>query len=363
MSSFKVVFLKHGYPGVHHERQIVTAAGGEFIDTDPLSEPEAMRACEDADGLLVRWSIVNAALIERLRRCQIIVRYGVGYDNVDVGAATRSNIIVGHVPSYCLDEVSTHAISLLLACVRNVVGKHQKMIRGAWDTNPLEPLYRTAGRTLGLVGLGNIGQAVARKMAGWGMRLLASDPFVEEARAKELGVELAPLETVLRESDYISLHVPLLPETRHLISRRECALMKSGAILINTARGPVLDEAAMLAALESGRLAYAGLDVFEHEPPPANSPLRQHPRIVLSDHVAWYSEESQTELRITATQEAVRVCTGGLPVAIANPEVLHNLGRLAEWVPSENARWQFKRLSALGTREELDRFCFSRDRV
>jgi D-3-phosphoglycerate dehydrogenase len=347
MSTFKVVLLKHGYPGVLHERQVITAAGGDFVDTDPLSQEEALRSCEDADGLLVRWVPITADIIQRLRRCKIIVRYGVGYDNVDVNAATRAGIVVGHVPNYCLDEVSTHTIGLLLACVRRIVTKHQKLQRGAWEFNPLEPLYRIAGRTLGLIGFGNIGQAVARKMGGWGLRRLATDPFVDPARAQELGVDLVPLDTLLRESDYISLHVPLLPETRHLISHRELALTKPSAILINTARGPVLDNAALIAALEHGRLAQSGLDVFEHEPPSIDSPLRRDPRIVLSDHVAWYSEESQVELRITAAEEAVRACTGGLPLAIANPEVLHRLGRFSEWVPNDNARWQLKRVAAL----------------
>jgi D-3-phosphoglycerate dehydrogenase / 2-oxoglutarate reductase len=216
---------------------------------------------------------------------------------------------------------------------------------GAWDDNPTVPLYRTAGRTLGLAGLGNIGQAVARKMGGWGLKLLASDPFAEPDRAKELGVRLVALDTLPREADYVSLHVPLLPETRHLISRRELALMKPSAILINTARGPVLDTEALVAALDAGGLAQAGLDVFEEEPHPPNSPLRRHPRVILSDHVAWYSGESQAELQRTAAEEAVRVCTGGLPLAIANPEVLRSLGRFSEWTPNSNARWQLKRLA------------------
>jgi D-3-phosphoglycerate dehydrogenase len=347
MASFKVAVPKHGYPSLDPERDIVTAAGGELVDADSVLEEEALRLCEDADGILVRWLPITPALIKSFRRCRIIVRYGIGYDNVDVAAATNANIIVGHIPNYCLDEVSTHAIALLLACVRNIVGKHQKMARNAWDFNPLEPLHRTAGRTLGLVGLGNIGQAVARKMSGWGMKLLATDPFIEKARAEELEVELVALDTLLQESDYISLHVPLLPETRHLIGPRELALTKPGAILVNTARGPVLDNRALLEALNAGRLAQAGLDVFEEEPPTANSPLRRHPRIILSDHIAWYSEESQQELKVTAAREAVRVCTGGLPLAVANPEVLQRLGRFSEWVPNYNARWQMKRLETL----------------
>jgi len=344
MSKFKVVLLKHGYASAEPERQIVTAAGGEFVDADGLSETEGLRACETADGILVRWERITPDLIKRWRRCKVIVRYGVGYDNVDVRAATEANIIVSHVPNYCIDEVSTHAIALLLACVRNVVGKHGKMQRGAWDFNPVEPLYRMAGKTLGLVGLGNIGQGVARKMNGWGLTLLATDPFLEKDVAASLGVSLVDFDTLLRRSDYISLHLPLLPETRGLIGDDQLRLTKSSAILINTARGPVVKNNALLAALDEGRLAQAGLDVFEEEPVPAASPLRTHPKIILSDHVAWYSEESQTELKTTAAEEVVRVCSGGLPLAIANPEVLKRQGRLAEWTPNYNARWQLKRL-------------------
>lgn len=344
MAKFKVVLLQHNYLSVEREREIVTSSGGEFIDGDTLSEAEALQACETAEGILVRWQKITPELIQRFHRCKIIVRYGVGYDNVDVPAATAANIIVGHIPNYCLDEVSTHAIALLLACVRNVVGKHRKMEQGAWDPNPTEPLYRMAGKTLGLVGLGNIGQAVARKMGGWGMTLLATDPFLEKSVAERLGVALVDLPTLLRRSDYVSLHVPLLPETRHLISDRELHLVKPTGILINTARGPVLSNDALVAALDNGRLAQAGLDVFETEPLPVTSRLRTHPKIIVSDHVAWYSEESQMELKTTAAQEVVRVCKGELPLAVANPEVLKKQGRLAEWTPNYNAHWQLKRL-------------------
>lgn len=352
MAKFKVVLLKHGYPSVQAEREAVTSAGGEFVDADSLSDEAGLQACEDADAILVRWRQIPRELIRRLRQCKIIVRYGVGYDNVDVVAATEANIIVGHIPNYCLDDVSTHAIALLLACIRNLVGKHNKMRNGGWDINPLEPIFRTSGRVLGLVGLGNIGQAVARKMAGWNMNLLATDPYVDPARARELGVRLVDLDTLLRDSDYVSLHVPLLPETRHLISYRQLSLMKPGAILVNTARGPVLDNTALLSALDQGRLAHAGLDVFEEEPPAPESRLRNHTRIVLSDHIAWYSEESQADLKKTAAEEAVRVCLGGLPLAIANPEVLHRLGRFTEWIPNYNARWQLQRLQKLGSVEK-----------
>jgi D-3-phosphoglycerate dehydrogenase len=225
---------------------------------------------------------------------------------------------------------------------------HHRLARGGWAANPPQPMWRMAGRTLGLVGFGHIGQSVARKMQGWGLNLLAADPFADPRRGAELGVRLTDLETVCRQSDYLSLHAPLLPETRHLISRRELFLMPRGGILINTARGPVLDTQALLEAIGTGHLAGAGLDVFEEEPLPPEAPLRQHPQIILSDHAAWYSEDSLAELQTTAALEAVRVCTGGLPEAIANFEVLHKLGRFHEWQPNDTARWQMKRLAWLG---------------
>ena len=347
MAKFKIILVKHGYPSVEPERQAVTKAGGEFIDGELLSDAEEQRACEEADGILVRWRQITPDLIKTYRRCKIIVRYGVGFDNVNVQAATEAGIMVGHLPTYCLDEVSNHTIALLLACIRRVVETHQKLAQGGFDTNPPAAIHRTAGRTLGLIGLGNIGQAVARKMGGWGMTLRATDPFVEPARAQALGVTLVPLETLLRESDYVSLHTPLLPETRHLMSHPQFALMKPGAMLINTARGPVVDTSALVATLASGKLAAVGLDVFEEEPPPVNSPLRRDPRVLLTDHVAWYSEESLAELKTTAAEEAARVCLGGLPRSLGNPEVLQKLGRWNEWTLNDTVRWQMKRLEQL----------------
>ncbi len=347
MSRFKIVLLEHGYATTDYERRIIEEAGGEFIDAEKLPLMEALQLCEQADGILCRRLDLTAEMIQRFRRCQVIVRYGVGTDNVDTKAATEAGIIVGHVPAYCVDEVSVHALSLLLACVRRVVSTHKKMEGGGWDVHRGEPIWRMAGRTLGLVGLGNIGRAMARKLSGWDLKILATDPFIDPARAAALGVTLVDLDTLCRESDYISLHAPLLPETRHLIDERTLALMKPGAILVNTARGPVVDTAALLRAIDAGHLAGAGLDVFEEEPLPVDSPFRLHPRIVVTDHTAWYSEESQIQLQTTAAQEIVRVCSGGLPLSMANPEVLHRLNRFAEWKPGDNVRWQLQRLEKM----------------
>ncbi len=344
MAPFRVVLVEHGYATTCHERRVIEAAGGEFIDADRMPLEQALRLCEDADGVLCRRLEVRRSMLERFRRCRILVRYGVGTDNVDVEAATDLGVIVGHVPSYCTDEVSTHAIALLAACVRHVAATDRRLRAGGWDVRRGETIHRMAGRTIGLVGLGGIGRTVARKLGGWGLRLLAADPFVEPRIAAELGVELVDFVTLCRLSDYVSLHCPLLPETRHLVDERALPAMKPGACLVNTARGPLVDTASLLSALADGRLSAAGLDVFEDEPLPPGSPLRDHERIVLTDHAAWYSEESQVELQRTAAEEIVRVCAGGLPRSLANPGVLKRLGRWDEWEPAENMRWQLKRL-------------------
>jgi D-3-phosphoglycerate dehydrogenase len=346
MGSFRAVIVEHGYKTTCYEREIITAADGEFIDASDRPLDEALRIAETAEGVLVRRLDVTADTIRRFKKCKILTRYGVGTDNVDVDAATQAGIIVGHAPLYATDEVSVHAAALLLACVRDIVGTHKRMAAGTWDVERPIPVCRMAGRTLGIVGFGNIGRAVARKLSGWDLRIVATDPFVEPERAVALGVDLLPLDELLKTSDLVSLNCPLLPETRHLINAGTLAKMKKGAILVNTARGGVVDTKALLAALDSGHLECAGLDVFEEEPLPVGSPLRKHPRVVLTDHMAWYSEQSQVELQTTVAREIVRVCRGGLPVSLMNPEVLHQLGRFAKWTPPENIRWQLKRLAA-----------------
>jgi D-3-phosphoglycerate dehydrogenase / 2-oxoglutarate reductase len=348
MAKFKVVILPHGYPSVDIEREVVCGAGGELVDGDTFpDEAAALHAAEEADAILVRWTKVTPDIIGRLKRCRIIVRYGIGYDNIDYASALAAGIIVGHCPTYCVDEVVTHTLALLLACVRDIVNTHAKIARGGWTDNPSSRQWRMAGRAIGLIGLGNIGRCMATKLKGWGLQVLATDPFVEQEQAAAVGAQLVDFRTLCQEADYICIHAPLLPETRHLVSREALASMKDGVILVNTARGPLLDEAALLQALDTGRLAAAGLDVFEREPLAQDSRLRSHPKLVLSDHGAWYSENSLAELKRSVAEDAVRVCTGELPLAVAYPEVLHKLGRFNEWRPNSNAAWQMKRAAKL----------------
>jgi D-3-phosphoglycerate dehydrogenase / 2-oxoglutarate reductase len=343
MPRFKVVLLEHGYSTVRYEREIIAAAGGDFIDCDTIPLETALEECRDADGIMLRRITVSAEMIRGFARCKMLLRYGVGVDNIDLSAATSAGIMVGHVPIYCQDEVSTHAIALLLACVRRILPTSAKMRAGGWDVHRDDPVFRLAGKTVGLVGFGTLGQAVARKLGGWNLRLLAADPYIEREIVRRAGAELVPLDLLLRESDFVSLHLPLLPETRHLMAADTLARMKRGAILINTARGGLVSGAALLEALERGQLNAAALDVFEEEPLPADSALRSHPRLLVTDHMAWYSEESQIELQERAAREMARACTGGLPEHIANPEVLEPLGRAQEWTPTHLARWQAER--------------------
>lgn len=348
MAAFRVVLVEHGYPVKHYERDIITAAGGEFVDAEALPLNEAFELCRQADGILLRRTGVTAEMIRGFERCRTIVRYGVGTDNIDLEAATCAGIIVGNVPDYCMDEVSTHAVALLLACVRDICRIYSRMIQGDWRSQPTQPLRQMAGKSLGLVGLGQIGSAVARKMAMWGLRILACDPFVEESHARSLGVQLVDLRTLCGQSDYISLHTPLLPETHHLIGAEQLNLLKSGSILVNTARGSLVDTQALLAALDDGRLDWAALDVFEDEPLPADSPVRRHPRVVLTDHTAWYSEESQARLQLSAARSIVTACTGGVPASLSNPQVLYKLGKFDQWQPAPCMRWQLARMRKAG---------------
>jgi D-3-phosphoglycerate dehydrogenase len=345
MARFLAVLLESGYRTGEYEREVITGAGGEFVDAQVMPADAATDLCRKADGILVRRLNVTADMIAQFKRCRIIVRYGVGTDNIEVDAATEAGIIVGNVPDYCIDEVSSHAIGMLLDCVRGISWTHASVNQGGWDTPRFEPVLRMSGKSLGIVGLGQIGSAVARKMSSWGLRILAADPYLSDEHARSLGVQRATLDSVCSESDYLMLHLPLLPETHHLIGARQFGMMKEGSILVNTARGPVVDTKALLDALGRRRPARAALDVFEEEPLAPGSPLRGHPGVLLTDHMAWHSEGSQVQLQTSAARSVAAVCTGGLPGSIANPEVLHRLGRFQEWNPAPCMRWQLERMA------------------
>lgn len=319
--TFKIVLTDYEFPDLAPEREVLARAGFELTACQAKSEDALIAACAGADAVINQYAQLTPKVIGTLDRCRIISRYGIGLNTIDVPTATDLGIYIGNVPDGSLEEVSDHAIAMLLSLVRGLT-KFDKAVKGGkWDYTVVKPLYRVRGRTLGLLSFGNIAQKVAIKMAGFGVRIIAHDPYANADRARALGVELVDLETLCRQSDYLSIHVPLVAETHHIMSAPQFALMKPTAIVVNVARGPVIDEPALIAALQEGRLAGAGLDVFETEPVGADHPLLGMDNVVLSSHAAWYSEDSEYEIRTKTAQNVVDVLQGREPTYLANPAV------------------------------------------
>jgi D-3-phosphoglycerate dehydrogenase len=271
-----------------------------------------------ADALMVTIQPITAAVIDRLEHCAIISRVGVGLDNIDIPAATARGIWVTNVPDYAIDEVATHAIALLLAHLRRVPAYASATRRGTWDGADASTLRRPGNVTLGVLGFGRIGAAAAAKGRGLGLRVIANDPQVDPATIRAADVEPVGWETLLRRSDYLSLHLPLEARTRNLIDARAFALMQPHAYLINTARGGVVDEEALLDALRRGAIAGAALDVLASEPPPPDHPLLRDERVTITPHVAWGSAEASLDVRTKGAEEVVRALRGERPRFPAN---------------------------------------------
>jgi D-3-phosphoglycerate dehydrogenase len=284
------------------ERALVEAAGGELIVATCRSEDELAEALAEhrPDVLLVQFAPVGARALEAANGLAGIVRYGVGLDNVDVSAARSAGVAIVPIPDYCIDEVADHTIALLLAVERGIVDLAAQTRAGGWDFRAAGVVRRLRGGTLGLVGFGRIARAVAERASGFGLRVTAYDPNVLDAGAESL-------DALLEQADVLSLHVPLTEETRGLVGRRELALLPRGAIVLNTSRGGLVDEAALTEALGAGRLRGAGLDVLAHEPPAADHPLRSAPGVVLTPHAAWFSDAAVLELRSKAVEKAMEL--------------------------------------------------------
>lgn len=313
----RVVIINAQYPHYEVEKAALTPFGADIEDVNTHGDPaRVIEAVRDADAVMVRETPITAEAIAAMTRCKVIVRYGVGVDNIDLAAARERRIYVANVPDYGSEEVSDHALALLMSVARRVTQRDRDVRKGVWGVGPRQPIYSLRGRTLGVVGFGRIGRAFHRKASALGFaRTLVFDPYVKTA---EPGIELVDIDELCREADVISLHTPLTQETRHLINRDRFSLMKPGVILVNTARGGIVDEQALVDALRSGRVSGAGLDVFEQEPLPLDHPLLAFDNVVVTDHTGWYSEESVTELQTKATQEVVRVFRGERPRSWVN---------------------------------------------
>jgi len=319
MAGFKVIVTDDRYGSYEEEKTVLKEIGASVEVHNLGNEGQTIEVLRDADGILVNLHPLPATVIQELQKCRVISRYGVGYDNVSVETATAKGIWVARVPDYCLEDVSDQALALLLGCVRKVAFKDRRIREGAWNLHREQPSYRITGKTLGLIGYGAIARTLHRKISGFGLgRVLVFDPYLDPKKIEENGAESATLRSLLKNSDYISVHAPLNDGTQGLIGSRELSLMKKTAILVNTSRGPLLEEKAVAEALANGKIAAAGLDVFEAEPLPAESPLRQLDNVILSDHTGWYSEESVTELKTKAAHNVLAVLKGGKPIYPVN---------------------------------------------
>jgi D-3-phosphoglycerate dehydrogenase / 2-oxoglutarate reductase len=320
--SFIIAITDYVFPSLDPERAVLEPLGVELRPQQCRSDDEIIALARDAEAVLNCYAKMTARVIEKLKRCKIIARYGIGVDNVDLAAATKAKILVTNVPDYCIDEVSDHALALLLALARRLTAADGAVKAGGWDVVAHAGIRRLRGQTLGLLGFGKIAKALASKVEPLGMKVLVYDPYLDPALIARHGVEAVSLDRLLAEADTVSIHVPLSPETRNIVGKRELARMKPTAFLINTSRGGIVDEQVIAVALKEGRLGGAALDVLSVEPPPADHPLRQAPNVILTPHLAFYSRESVIELQTKAAEEVARALKGEPPRCPVNPEVL-----------------------------------------
>jgi D-3-phosphoglycerate dehydrogenase / 2-oxoglutarate reductase len=315
-----VVITDCDLPSAEMARALLEDAGLRVLQASCRTPDEVIEAALEADALIVQWASITSAVVESLDRCRVISRMGVGYDMIDVDAATARGIAVANTPDYCVEEVASHTIGLILAGVRQLVALDRWTREGRWQIVPDGPLPRRPSETtVGIAGFGRIGSRVAEFASALGFRVVVADPFVHAERivqARCIPVELGELVT---EADILSLHVPLVDATRHLIDRSALRAMKPGAFLVNTCRGGLVDEQALVEALEAGLLGGAALDVFESEPLPAESPLRHAPRVILGPHAAWYSASALSELPLRAARHVVDFFAGAPVTAVVNP--------------------------------------------
>lgn len=319
----KIVINYQEYADVEIEKAILLALpDAEIVESRTRNAADFIREVADADAVIVQYGPCTADVISAMTRAKVIVRYGIAVDNIDLAAARKRGIIVCHVPSYCLDEVSNHALSLLLALHRRLFAADRLLREKRHHLEALRPIPRLSEAVLGLVGFGNISRRLAEKAKPLFSEIISYDPNVGADAMTACGARKVGIDQLFRESDFISVHVPSTPATRHLVSKRLLSLMKPTAYLVNTSRGAVVDEPALIEALQEGRIAGAGLDVFESEPLPGDSPLRLLDTVILTGHVAWYSEGAIKELKETAANEALRVLKGEAPLFEVQPRHL-----------------------------------------
>jgi D-3-phosphoglycerate dehydrogenase len=318
-----VLITDHTWPDIDLERSILQQAGLQVTDAPAPDEASLRALAADAIAIMTCFAQVTPSVIDNAPNLKMIARYGVGVDNIAVDVATARRIPVTYVPDYCVAEVAEHALALLMALARGVVRYSRSVSAGGWDLGVAAPLHRIEGRTLGIVGCGRIGRRLAQMVQGLGVRVLGYDPNPGAASAAAAsGIESVDLDDLLARSDFVSVHVPLLPATRGLVGEAFLRRMKPTGYLINTARGGLVDVSALARALNEGWIAGAALDVLPQEPPPSDHPLRGLDNVVLTPHVSFYSEESLQALRRRTAESVVDVLAGRRAEHVYNREAL-----------------------------------------
>jgi D-3-phosphoglycerate dehydrogenase len=338
--SFKVVDTFYVPGTIPTYDELLTKLGAEVEKTFCTTEEELISACSEADAVMalgIRITpgyIFSPKVIENLNKCRLIALTGIGYDNVDIAAATENGICVANNPYYCLEEVSDHTMALILTCARKFYQLFPDIKSGKWSTqadylSALKPLHRLSGQTLGLIGFGNIARTLVPKARAFGFRIIAYAPHVPDILFKTFKVESVELDQLLKESDFVSMHTALTPETKHMMGLQQFKKMKPTAYFINTARGELVDEKALYTALSEGLIAGAGLDVLESEPPNRDNPLLKLNNVLITGHFAYYSEESREELFRWPWEEVARVLQGEWPQGLINALVKERFS--AKW--------------------------------
>jgi D-3-phosphoglycerate dehydrogenase len=315
----KIIVTDHGFPDLTIEETVVTAATAELVDVQSKDPARLAAAVADADAVITQFAPVNADVVNAMQRARAIVRYGIGVDNVDLAAARARGIPVCNIPDYCIDEVADHTLAFILALTRQVAEQSRMVHAGEWKLAAPPAAFRTlAAMTCGVVGFGRIGRAVVRRLVGFGGRVLVSDPVAPADAVAAAGAEAVPLQKLLAESDLITLHCPSLPETKGMLNAATLAAVKPGLLVVNLSRGDLVDPDALVAALDSGQVAGAALDVFSPEPIPAGHPILGRANVILAPHVASVSAAAVHRLRTTAAELAVAALRGGTLASIVN---------------------------------------------
>jgi len=322
MSKIKVAVTDTVFPDWKPAEEALSALDVELIRAKSPEQDAILAVASDADAVFVTYAQITADVIAGLNNCKVIGRFGIGTDNIAIDAATDAGIIVTYAPVYCLDEVSDHAMALLLSLARKIPFSTSMVSGGRWEMPAVVPIRRFKGRTLGLIGIGNIAQAIIGKAQAFGIKTIAADPYVPNEVFAKMNTEKVELDELYARSDYVSVHAPLTPETENMFSTDAFSKMKFDALLINTSRGPLVDIDALVVALEAGEIGGAALDVLPQEPPAAGHPILGRDDVILTPHTGFYSEDALLDLQTTVATDVATVLDGGKPKYPVNPQVL-----------------------------------------